>query len=364
MAFSDRTPSAGGIVCAARPLCESRGAPSGMTALLAFDTQQAQALEALRSGSRFLLTGHVRPDGDCIGAQAALCRVLQAMGKEVFILNPDPLQEQFDYLAKDCRYRTYTGGDLPVHDWVVFLDFCELSRCGPLAAPIQAARSKKLIVDHHLFHGEPWWDAAFVDVRASATGLLVRRMARGLGVELDATAARGVFTSIVTDTGWFKYSNTDAETFAVAAELVERGVDPSALYRSIFQRNASAQPLAIARVLQSLEYFDEGRIAVVTLARAKPGEPTLSDSDEVLDLLRSVRSVEVVLFLRELEDGTCKLSARSKGSRDVNALARRFGGGGHAKASGATLQGALASARAQLVEQALALWAPGHPTAP
>jgi phosphoesterase RecJ-like protein len=320
------------------------------------------ALGLLRDSKRVLLTGHVRPDGDCIGAQAALARVLEARGKEVWIVNPDPPQPQFDYLSREVRYRTYDGGALPVHDAVVLLDFCERERSGPLAEPIRAARAKSLIVDHHLFHGTPWWDAAYVDPKAAATGLLVRRIARSLDVELDRTAALGVYTSLVTDTGWFKYSNTDGECLAVAAEMVALGVDPSSVYRSIYQRNGRDEPRAIARALSRLEYFDQGRLAVVDLPLAKPGEAELSDSDEVLDLLRAVGTVEVVLFLRENKDGTCKLSARSKSERSVNELARQFGGGGHAKASGATLPGPLADARRRLVEAALALWSAPPPT--
>jgi phosphoesterase RecJ-like protein len=322
------------------------------------DPEQMRALEVLRSEQRFVLVGHVHPDGDCVGAQAALSRVLEKLGKEVWVINPDPVQAQFDYLAKECRYRTYTGADLPLHDVVVLLDFCEMDRCGALAEPLRKAPSKKMIIDHHLFHGEPWWDVAFVDRSASATGLIVRRVAAALGVEIDSAAAHGVFTSIVTDTGWFKYSNTDAETLRVASEMIALGVVPSDVFQAIYQRNSRGQPRAIARVLERLEYFDDGRLAVVDLPLAQGGQADLSDSDEVLDILRSVGSVEAVLFLRETADGACKLSARSKGARDVNRLARAFNGGGHAKASGATLPGPLAEARGRLIAAALELWPP------
>ena len=319
-------------------------------------TDQTRALDLVRGGQRFLLTGHVRPDGDCLGAQAAFARTLTALGKEVWVLNSDPLPPTLDYLADAVRYRVYSGGELPAHDVCVFLDFCELERCGPLAAPVRAAGSKKLVIDHHIHHGERWWDEAFVDVRAAATGLLVWRMARHLGVALDAPAAAGVFTSIVTDTGWFKYSNTDAETFQAVSELVAAGVDPSALYASIYQRAGRDEPRGIARALERLEYFDNGKLAVVDLPLASSSGVDLADSDTVLDLLRAVEIVEVVLFLRESRDGTCKLSARSKNSRNVNDLARRFNGGGHAKAAGATLRMPLAQAKQALVQAALELW--------
>ena len=312
------------------------------------------ALSILRKGERFLLTGHMRPDGDCVGAQAALCRVLESLGKTVYIVNPDPVQAQFDYLSGECTYRTYKGGDLPAHDVVCLLDFSELQRTGALAEPIAKADSKRVVIDHHLFHGEPWWDAAYVDCGASATGLLVYRIAAELGVELDRVGALGVYTSLVTDTGWFKYSNTDAETLRVAGEMVAAGVDPHVVFGAIYQRNSRQQPRGVARALARLEYFAGGRLAVIDLPQAAAGEADLSDGDEVLDLLRAVDCVEVVLFLRELKEGGAKLSARSKGEFDVNRLARGFGGGGHAKASGATFKGSLAEAKQALVERAVA----------
>src|SRR5262245_41614655 len=312
----------------------------------------AGALELLRSGQRFLVCGHVRPDGDCIGAQAALSRTLASLGKKVEIVNPDPVESRFEYLSRDCAYGTWRGS-LPQHDVAVLLDFCELGRTGPMAAPLAAARSKKLVVDHHLFQGEPWWDEAFVDVRAAATGLLVRRIARALGVKLDPVAARGVFTSIVTDTGWFKYSNTDAETLRVASEVVALGADPNGIVAALNQTPPRLHPLSVGKPLSTAELLADDRVAVVDLPLAEGFASEELDSDEVLDILRSVATVEVVLYLRELQGGTCKLSARSKGDYDVNALARQFGGGGHRKASGATLAGPLSQVRPRVVAAAL-----------
>ncbi|MCP3918754.1 MAG: bifunctional oligoribonuclease/PAP phosphatase NrnA [bacterium] len=300
---------------------------------------QREALDALRGARRVVLTGHERPDGDCIGAQAALSRVLTALGKHVRILNPDPPEGQFDYLSRECDYGVDDGGALPEHDLVVLLDCSELSRTGALANRFAEADSLKLVVDHHVLPPEAWWDAAFHDVSAAATGLLVYRIAGALGVALDEVAARGVFTSLVTDTGWFKYSNTDAESFRVAGELVESGVHPADLFATIYQRRSEDHPRLVGRVLDRLHYHADGRLALVDLPLAADGRAMDLETDDVLDLLRSVETVEVVLLVREIEKGICKLSARSKTDYNVNELARGFGGGGHVKASGATIRG-------------------------
>ncbi len=319
------------------------------------DAEQERALALLRAGQSFLLVGHVRPDGDCLGSQGALARGLQALGKRVAILNADPPEPAFDYLTRELPYGVYAGGALPEHDVVALLDFNELSRTGPMSAALASAPSKKLVIDHHPYAGRPWWDACFVDVSASATGLLVWRILAALGAPPDALVARAVFTSLVTDTGWFRYSNTDAETLALASELVTLGAQPSALYGQLFQRRPAGEPRALAAVLARLEYFAGGRLAVVHQPLGNGGAPGLDDGDPVLDLLRAVGSVEVVLYLRETESGSCKLSARSKTSFDVNQLARRFGGGGHVKAAGATIAGPLPEVRARLIAAALEL---------
>ena len=333
-----------------------------MAASRTFDAEQERALGLLRESHRFLLVGHVRPDGDCLGSQGALARGLQRLGKEVVILNADPPAPAFDYLARELPYAVYSGGKLPAHDVVVLLDFNELARTGPMAQAIARAPSKKLVIDHHPHAGKPWWDACFVDVSASATGVLVWRVLAALGAPIDPLVATAVFTSLVTDTGWFRYSNTDAETFALAAELVESGAQPAALFGALFQRRSAGEPRALAAVLARLSYHAEGRLAVVDQPLGNGGAPALDDGDPVLDCLRAVEGVEVVLYVREIEPGVCKLSARSKTGFDVNRLARQFGGGGHVKAAGATLAGELAAVRARLVAAAVAMLAENEAT--
>jgi phosphoesterase RecJ-like protein len=321
------------------------------------DPSASRALDLLRRGRRFLICGHARPDGDCIGAEAALSRTLALLGKEVVIMNPDPVEPRFAYLSSECPYQAFKGS-LPDHDVAVLLDFSEITRTGAMAGPLTAAPSKKLVVDHHIHHGDIWWDEAFVDSTASATGLLVYRLARALGAPLDPVAARGVFTSIVTDTGWFKYSNTDAETLRVASEMVALGADPNGIFAALNQTRPKIHPIFIGRLLSRAEFLADDRLAVVDLPLSEKLSSEELDSDEVLDILRSVATIEVVLYLRELPGGVCKLSARSKGAYDVNALARHFGGGGHKKASGATLEGSLVDVRARVVAEALSRFSP------
>lgn len=314
------------------------------------------AVELLASSTQILLTGHERPDGDCLGSQAALCRVLKARGQSAFVLNPDPPDRRYAEIVTD-DFHVDDGGELPDHDLVVMLDGGDLSRTGRLAQRLSRAPSKKLVVDHHLHDGERWWDAAFVDTSASATGILVRRIAAHLGMPVDSTAARAMFTTLVTDTGWFKYSNTDTETLTIAAELVGLGVRPAEVYGDLFQRQGQDHPRSLSGALARTVYYADGRLALVDLPEAQGGGPFEVDSDAVLDILRSVESVEVALVVRAVDGARCKLSARSKGAFNVQQLAARFGGGGHAKAAGATIESPIEEARVDLVDAALELLA-------
>lgn len=314
---------------------------------------QLAALRLLESADRILLTGHERPDGDCLGSQAALCRILNKRGQRAFIMNPDAPDERYREVTAVGDFRVDDGGRLPDHDLVVMLDGGDLSRTGRLAGRLEDAPSEKLVVDHHLHAGKRWWDAAFVDTKASATGVLVRRIAAHLEAPIDMVAARGIFTTLVTDSGWFKYSNTDAETLLIASELVGLGVRPAEVYGDLFQRQPPEHPRTLSGALSRTSYYADGRLAVCDLPLDPDGRSFDVDGDAVLDVLRSVERVEVAFVVRAVGAERCKLSARSKGAFNVQKLALNFGGGGHAKAAGATIERTLVDARTELVDATL-----------
>ncbi len=311
------------------------------------------ALDLILASDRILLTGHVRPDGDCIGAEAALYPLLKSLGKQVFVYNSHEPEVQFDYLRDGIPFEVFRGGSLPEFDLVILLDCSELSRTAEMAPILEASSCKKMVIDHHVLPETAWWDAAIVDTSASATGVLIYRLAKHLGYDFPPVGLKGVFTSIVSDTGWFKYSNTDGETLRIAGELVTRGLAPEQIYASIYQRKSNQHPQDVGKALRMLTYHAGGALATVTIPLDGAGDSDNFDSDDVLDLVRSVERVEVVLFIREVEPGICKLSARSKTDYNVNRLARSFGGGGHVKASGASLAMSPSDAEKVLVQAAI-----------
>jgi phosphoesterase RecJ-like protein len=211
-------------------------------------------------------------------------------------------------------------------------------------------------LDHHpLSDDSPTWAAKIHDQTAAASGLLAVEFADFLGVPLAKESLEGAFVALMTDTGWLKYSNADARAFSVAARLVQEGVNVDACYQKVYQQVEQGRPLGIAVALQNVEYLESGKIALASVSTAdlSAAHAELQDTDEIMDILRSVHSVEVVALLTERK-GEPKLSLRSKSWVDVNQVARGLGGGGHARAAGATLAGksfteALADVRAALL---------------
>ena len=313
--------------------------------------------DLIRSQQSFLLTGHENPDGDCVGAQVALSQMLLEMGKTVHIDNPDPLSSSFDFLTEHTTFLCPRHGDpLPEFDVAVLLDCSQLSRVGALGKSIGACGKTVAVIDHHVGSEDGDGSVFYVDVTAAATGALVRRLHSELDIELTLPAAEGVFLSLVSDTGWFRYSNADAEVFTMAAELVSRGVDASRVYDAINRRNHPDSPLVLSDALQKSRLLLDGQLARLSLDKALVERCSKADfdTDIIMEPLRSIEGVEVVALLKERFDGNVKCSLRARGDIDVQAIAQQFGGGGHKKAAGATMLMRLAAAE-RAIESAVQL---------
>ena len=313
----------------------------------------------LRTRQTFLLTGHENPDGDCLGAQAALFHLLRALGNQVHIVNPDPIGRSFDFLQQHTPFGHARAEDaLPAFDAAVLLDCCQLSRVGSLGQRLQKSGKPIAVIDHHVGSDKGDGTICYVDPTAAATGALVRRLHRELGVPLSKAAAEGVFLSLVADTGWFRYSNADAEVFAMASELVAAGVDGSRIFDALYRRNHPDSAGLLADTLARHRLRLSGKLAIATLDKALMERAARADfdTDAVLDPLRSLEGVEVVALLKERFDGTVKCSLRARADIDVQAIVAQFGGGGHKKAAGATMKMGMVAAEAAIegaVQQSL-----------
>lgn len=310
-------------------------------------------LDLIAERKSFLLTGHEHPDGDCLGAQVAMYHLLRSMDKEVIVLNPDPISRSHDFLLRHTPIQAFESGmELPAVDVVVLLDCARLSRLAALGDRIRQLDATIAVVDHHLDSAEGEGEVLLVDPHAAATGVLVYDLFKRAGGKLDLPVAEGVFLSLVSDTGWFRYSNTGARELAIAAELLEVGVDACQIYDLLHRRQHADSLEYLASALGSCRRAFGGRFAFAALSRALvdcAGRIGF-DTDQVLDSMRSVEGTEVVALFKERVGGMVKLSLRASGDLDVHAIATRLGGGGHRKASGATLNMSMTKAVAQVEE--------------
>lgn len=318
----------------------------------------ASILQVLAGAKRVLLTTHVNADGDGAGSEAALAIWLAARGQDVRIANPTAFPDLYRYLVPDAgmlfdpgegRAAAAEGVDL-----VLVLDTGESRRIGRIAA-LLAGRTVANI-DHHPVADDDAIAAgtALRDPEACATGELVFDLLRM--ADADATwpdgVARALYAAIVTDTGSFRFANTTPRAHAVAAELLRRGVDPEEEYRRLFGRVPVKRVRFLRAALETLEVDPDLPMAWMTLSRALMAENDASSEDleGVIEHARSIENTEVALLFRETVEGGTKVSLRSNGLVDVNAIARQFGGGGHVKASGILMGASLESARTQVLE--------------
>jgi phosphoesterase RecJ-like protein len=305
--------------------------------------QPNQAFIDLLDGEQaFLLAGHEHPDGDCLGSQVALYHLLKALGKRVRICNPDPPARSHEFLREHTPIGHFDASDEPSdYAVLVLLDCAEVSRLGRMRSFVERWRPRVAIIDHHVGSELAPADAHYVDRTAAATGVLVHALFEHYGVEVERPAAEAMFLSLVADTGWFRYSNSTPEVFALAAKLLETGFDASVFYDRLYRRNDAESVSFLAEALARSSIGLGGRFGHVVVDRPSVEKASAIgfDLDSIMEPLRSVEGVEVVAMFKESFDGAVKLSLRSAGPVDVQAIARRFGGGGHTKAAGASIQG-------------------------
>jgi phosphoesterase RecJ-like protein len=310
----------------------------------------------LRQGHRFLLTSHANPDGDAIGSELGLARVLRSLGKRAAIWNRDAAPELYRVLpgAGSIHVGVEPPNDFPAaFDAVVVLECPTLDRTG---LEQELARLPLLNLDHHLGNGH-YGEANWVDPAAPAVGVMVEELARALGTPLDSDSASCLYLALVTDTGGFRYSNASPAAFEAAARLVGAGARVETVSQWLYESQPEASVRLLGEMLATLERHGEGgSIATVHLTREMFGRAGAGtgDSEGLIDTPRSIAGVEAVALFRELDVDDWKVSLRSRGALDVEAVARARGGGGHRNAAGCRFAGSLEAARRALVAELVA----------
>ena len=304
-------------------------------------------LEALEGPGPFLVASHRGPDGDALGSALALKLWLEGRGRRVEVVNGDGVPDPFGFLPSADRVLLETPSDL-LGCTAFVLDTPVVSRVA-LAEGVLERASLVVNIDHHP-DNTGYGDVNFVDSSASSVALMIYELLADTG-ELSAAVASLLYAGAMTDTGGFRFGNTDARTLRAAAELVALGANPAGLATAVYGEQPLGRLRLLGLVLSTTETELDGKVAVSVMTEFMKSDTgsTGEDIEGIASVGRLVRGVEVALLLRE-EDGRIRASLRSKGAVDVNAVARRLGGGGHKAAAGVVLDGPIESARERLLE--------------
>jgi phosphoesterase RecJ-like protein len=280
--------------------------------------------------------------------------ILEAIGKDVRIVNAQATPANLKWIDPDHRLESLAEGvkkdDLVSRDVLIVLDTSAWAQLGAMGDVAKAMREKVLVIDHHVSEDD-LSDRWFKDTSAEATARIVYEIGLRLKVPLSKRIATPLYAGLSTDTGGFRFPNVSGESFRVAARLVDAGADPTAIYRELFEQDSLARLHLVGRTLAGAQASHGGRVIVSTVRQSdiKEVQAQPADTEDLVNLTLAVKGTEVAVILIEQPDGRIKTSFRSRSQVDCNALAARFGGGGHKAAAGAILPGPFDVAHEQVL---------------
>lgn len=318
-------------------------------------TPDRAALHAfLERHGKFVLTTHVNPDGDAIGSEVAMARWLRGRGKQVRILNDSPTPAAFGWLTADDPIETYDEALCEARfdeaDALVVLDTSNRQRIGRLARHLDRHAIAVAVVDHHVTH-DGFGQVNVVEPELASTASLVFELLGEAEVKPDLLMAEALYVGLFTDTGNFRYSNTDARAHRMAASLVEAGVDPSDVTSRVHATAPAGRLRFFGEVLAALQLLEGGKLVVVEATPEHFARHQLvgADTEGLVDMPRAIAGVEVVALFSEVEAGKVKVSLRSTGSVTIDQVCSRWGGGGHPHAAGVQMRGSREDAKAKIL---------------
>jgi len=297
--------------------------------------------EGLKKRGNFLLASHVNPEGDAVGSLIAVEAVLKRLGKKAMIVCEDPFPERLHCLRYRGRWNRYRDSDHRKlrFDALVVADCPTLERIGKVKELVRPGMAI-FNIDHHISNAR-FGHYNYVKPKAAACGEVIYEIMKKLRLPLTKSEAIPLYVSLSTDTGSFKYSNTSVRAHRIAAELIRTGIDIDRINEELYATYSLNKIQLYSRLLGKVETAFGGKVAWVAMSRMdlKHSGATYEDTEGFIDFLKYLKEVKVAFFLSEMKSPTeVKVSFRSKEEYDVNRIATAFGGGGHKKASGCTIQ--------------------------
>lgn len=313
----------------------------------------AKVGEAVRKMDRFLIVTHVHPDGDAVGSLLAMTFILRALGKQADPFSEDPIPTHCAFLP-GAREILRERPDPSRYDAAVMVDCGELSRVGKTMSDALLEIPFLINIDHHVT-SKPFGDIFWPEVSASSTCEMLYELCTQIPIPLNPDIATQIYMGMLTDTGSFRFANTSQRVLEIAAQLAAAGARPDHIAQEAYDSASPERLHLLARVLSTVRFHSDNRIATAELSRAMFSETAASPSDTegFIDHLRSVKSVQIAMLFREEGDSLVHVSLRSKGETDVSGFARERGGGGHRNAAACRISGSLSDVRIRLTQEAM-----------
>ncbi len=306
-----------------------------------------KAVTAIRKADKVLIACHVNPDGDTIGCQLALGLSLVLLGKRVILVSQDGVPTRFQFLPGS---ELILSGTTETADVSIAVDCGSDERLGNVQTAFFKAKTT-IQVDHHDF-GESFGKIQVLEEEASAVGEIVYELIRALKVEITPAIATCLLTSIIVDTGSFRFSNIRPETFEICGKLIRKGVDLQHLIEQSYWKQSRAAARLTGQCVMNSEYSDDGKIAwsTVYMKDFKKYGAKVSDVDPVADDMRFIEGVVIAALFRETPKKKFRVSLRSSHGINVAQVAKHFNGGGHHNAAGCLIPGT-AKAKQKVLDQ-------------
>ncbi len=314
-------------------------------------------VKKIRNAQSILLSTHKQCDGDGLGAQLALYHALRKMGKSVRVLCVDEVPKKYFFLEPDKYVESFERGvysPIEKTDLVLIFDTNDRRLVEPLYSSLEEKAKEILFVDHHpvLNQGPEPTAGSFIDTRAASTGEISYFIIKSLGVRLDENIARALYTSIAFDTQLFKFVKSSPTSHLICAELLQFVKNAEEIHRQLFATHTIEKVAFLSKVLGEIEYFGEGRVAILKLRSQDLLDHNLDmdDSRDVIDMIMNVNSLQAAALFREDAPNEYKMSLRSKGQIEVLGVAEAYEGGGHMFAAGASIKGNFSEIKQKIVD--------------
>ena len=318
-----------------------------------------QIIQPIKDAQRILIASHAEPDGDSVGSLVALGLALAKLGKKITMFNPSPIPAVYRFLeGADRIERQFKNAD--TFDLAIVLDCGDIVRIGE--ASIEVAKIPLLInIDHHVSNTR-FGHIQLIDTEACATAEILYRLIDALAIPFDKAIATAIYIGILTDTGSFRFSNTNRAAFDISKLMVDVGVEPHSVAQRVFGTYSLGRIKLLNMALNSIEISDNGKLSMMTVTRTMMNTTGTNpeDLDGMINYARRIEDVKVAALIHEIKNGSGKfsnmnryhVSLRSDNTVDVAKIAGKFGGGGHTSAAGFQIESTLMALKTKIIELA------------